>query len=182
MYGMIHRALLLMLDEKLGPAANPLHASRQAHPELFLSMSVHSDDATVGMLQQGAAAVGQPLPAFMTEFGEYWVSFADQGAYAGLMRAAGETLPQFISNLDRLHTGVRDALPTALTPSFRLIRATETEVLVGYASTREGLGPFVQGLLQALVRRFGHKGEVAPAPGEREGELCFRLSLEAPPA
>lgn len=177
MYGMIHRALLLMLDEKVGRDANPLNASRRARPELFLSASTHSDDATVGMLQQAASAVGTPLPEFMVEFGEYWITFADQGAYAGLMRSAGDTLPQFIRNLDRLHTGVRDALPTALTPRFRLISDDGEEIRVGYASTRQDLEPFVQGLLQALVKRFGHEGVVTRVPSDREHEVCFAIHM-----
>lgn len=177
MYGMIHRALLLILDQKLGPDANPLQAARRARPELFLSAAVHDDDSTVRMLNHAAAAVEMPLEAFMIEFGEFWIRFADQDAYAGLMRAAGDTLPDFIRNLDRLHTGVRDALPTALTPRFRLVSDSGDEIRVGYASTRNDLEPFVQGLLQGLARRFGREGAVTIVPSERAGEVCFRISF-----
>lgn len=179
MYGMIQRALLEMLDAELGADANPLRAQQDRHPELFLSASLHDDTVTLAMIGAAAAALGSPVEAFLVRFGEAWIAFADRGAYGPLMRGAGEDLEAFIGNLDRLHVGVRDALPGARTPGFRLVEAAAGRLVVGYRSSRPGLEPFVQGLLQGLLDRFGLRGTVARTGSLRNDEILYRIHLEA---
>lgn len=179
MYGMIHKALLGMLEEQLPPGApNPLAAAHVERPDLFFSASSHEDAVTLGLVGQAAGALGLDADTFMQRFGEYWITFADRGAYAPLMRIAGSTLADFITNLDRLHMGVREAMPTADTPRFRLVRNEGGALVVAYASNRQGLESFVRGLLQGLLRRFGHSGSVARLNEGPNHEAWFRVVLD----
>lgn len=178
MYGMIHKALQQMLQEQLpAGAVSRLAELRQRRPDLFISASEHTDEVTLELLEKSADDLQLPLEDFMFRFGEYWISFADRGAYAPLMGIAGETLPEFIENLDRLHVGVREAMPNARTPRFRMVQAGNTEMTVAYDSTRAGLEPFVTGLLCGLLRRFGHDGTVKRTSGGSNQEIWFRVTF-----
>lgn len=93
------------------------------------------------------------------------------------MQMAGGSLAEFISNLDQLHVGVREAMPTASMPRFRLVEASDTELVVAYVSSRAGLEPFVCGLIRGLLRRFGHNGTVSRAQQGPNHEIWFRVIL-----
>lgn len=180
MYGMIHRALLEMLDAEVGPDSNPLRAERQRQPELFLSASENDDDVTLSFVGAAAGALGVSVEELLVRFGEAWIAFADRSQYQRLMQASGDDIAGFISNLDRLHAGVREALPSARTPRFRVIQATGSTLMVGYSSTRAGLDPFVRGLLQGLLRRFGHEGSVIDAQSPHNDETYFLVRFQEP--
>ena len=180
MYGMIHKAMQQMLQEQLpAGAVSRLAELRQRCSDLFISASEHTDEVTLELLEKSADDLQLPLEDFMFRFGEYWITFADHCAYAPLMRIAGATFPEFIENLDRLHVGVREAIPNARTPRFRVVQADNTEITVAYYSTRAGLEPFVTGLLCGLLRRFGLDGTVKRTSGGSNDEIWFRVTFGA---
>lgn len=94
----------------------------------------------------------------------------------------GGDLATFIRNLDRLHVGVRDALPGVRTPRFRLVEETDESLLVAYSSSRPGLDPYVRGLLQGLLRRFHVCGAVEPSLAPDNGETHYRIRLGMRPS
>ena len=95
-------------------------------------------------------------------FGEYWITFMSRGAYAELLDFAGGDLVTLLRNLDSLHDSVRNAIPGAVTPRFKVTKVSAKTILVRYSSERAGLLPFVCGLLKALLARFGQKGVITP--------------------
>lgn len=182
MYGMIHKSILAYCrDVRADGAANSLQDLAARRPDLFVTASSYSDSITLGLVAEGAAALGQDVGTFLEGLGEFWITFADDGPYAPMMQVGGETLPAFIRNLDRLHVAVAAALPAVVTPSFRVIEESAGELLVGYRSPREGLEPFVVGLLKGLARRFGQTGAAELTGAGNDGERHFRLTYVPQP-
>ncbi len=179
MYGMIHKAIAEMLDEQAPPGLpDPVAKMKEDRPDLFFSPSMHSDEITLEIMSCAATTLGLPMDEFMIRFGEFWIRFADRGTLGPLMQMAGGSLAEFIASLDRIHVAVREALPSALLPKFRLVEASGTELVFAYVSQREGLEPFVCGLFQGLLLRFGHDGTVSRVQREPDHEIWFRVILD----
>jgi len=161
MYGMIHRGLRQMVIETRGQEAwDAIEASVGTGPEHLISANCYDDQLTISIIEQVAARLGQSINEFLQDFGRYWVQFAAIGAYGTMMDFAGRDLPDFIRNLNRMHRALQDVMPEAQMPSFGLIEETDGKLLVEYRSTRSGLEPFVTGLLEGLLLRFGNVGSV----------------------
>ena len=88
-------------------------------------------------------------------FGEYWTTYTAEAGYGELMRSAGKTLPEFLRNLDLLHTRVKMSFPHLVPPSFTVTDETADSLVLHYYSSRQGLAPLVVGLLRGLGDRFG---------------------------
>lgn len=166
MYGMIHRAILDMANElSPGGRSDLLEPDGPFQAELFISAATHDDAVTFALVEAAARRLDLSQDEFLHSLGRYWIRFADSGSYGPLMRMAGDTLEEFVSNLDRMHEGVLDGLPGAITPRFELRASEAGRLVVRYISPRKGLEPFVGGLLRGLLDRFGLRGEVgAPSP------------------
>ena len=104
-------------------------------------------------------AVGERLAldrdAALEAFGRHWIAYAGASAFARVMAMAGGDIETFIENLDRMHASIKSTMPMARMPHFALLSTGPDAVVVLYDSEREGLGPFVRGILQAVAERFG---------------------------
>ena len=177
MYGMIHRAIRSMALERLGKAAVDQVIQQAGHgPNAFISGSTYDDAVTLSLIGGCADALEMDVPTFLEHFGEYWIEFASNGAYASLMTISGADLPTFLNNLDRMHQSVQAAMPQSRLPSFTVQELGETFIRVSYASERRGLENFVVGLLRGLLKRFNQQGEVvmtAENPGGADFEIRY---------
>jgi hypothetical protein len=77
-----------------------------------------------------------------------------------MMASSGGTFPEFLANLDGMHTRIQLAFPDLRPPSFAVSEvATEGgrtgHLTLDYHSERLGLAPLVLGLLEGLGLRFG---------------------------
>jgi len=177
MYGMIHRAAREMILEQQGAATwtKVLIAARLDDSD-FVSAYTYPDEVTLRLLAAAAEALEADLGEMLTGFGRYWVEYADRGPYGSILRMAGDDLPTLLGNLDRMHDAIQGGMPDARLPTFQLLAQANTEIRVAYRSTRTGLEPFVAGLLQGLMARFGVSGRVE-APDFVAGGADFTLSL-----
>lgn len=161
MYGMIHRGLRQMIIEQSGEELwNRIEKKLGTGPEHLISAQTYDDSLTLAMVATVAEQSGQSVPECLAFFGRYWVQFAARGSYGGMMDFAGKDLPTFVGNLDRLHQAVQAALSKSIMPSFKVAEYGEDYLRVDYRSDREGLEPFVVGLFQGLLDRFGLNGTV----------------------
>lgn len=161
MYGMIHRGIREMVIEARGESEwTAVEQDAGIGPAELISANVYDDAVTVSLLQTVATRRGQTLAELLTEFGRYWIRFAERGSYGAIMDFTGSDLPSFIGNLDRMHQAVVSVMPQARVPSFALVEQAEGQLKVGYISERAGLEPFVTGLLEGLLTRFDLAGEV----------------------
>lgn len=165
MYGMIHKALRELAIEKAGEDAwREIATECKLDSEHFISVQHYPDDVTDALVAAVAAKTGADAQTLLKEFGRHWVKFAQNSGYSGVLDMAGGDLVSFLENLDRMHAGIKAAMPEAVMPSFHVDAVKPNEIVVAYASPRQGLTPFVSGLLEGLLERFGEKGEVVSRP------------------
>ncbi len=165
MYGMIHRAARTMSIEVLGePGWNALATASGFDESDFLSAQVYPDPRTLALVSAIANETGLSVDGALHAFGRFWINWADKSAYASVMRMNGDTLVEFLSNLDRMHANIQRVMPETRLPSFEVVAATSVRIDVLYRSERTGLESFVAGLMEGLLDRFGDTGTVTHAP------------------
>jgi guanylate cyclase soluble subunit beta len=86
-------------------------------------------------------------------FGKYWVLETATRSYEMLLSATGQDLVEFLTNLNVLHDRITSTFLNYSPPEF-YIEEKEDHHLIHYVSQREGLTPFVIGLLNGLSERF----------------------------
>lgn len=80
--------------------------------------------------------------------------------YSTLVTATGSHLVEFLENLNTLHDKISSTFLDYRPPSFDIDQTNENHVGIMYTSQRQGLTPFVEGLLLALGRRFQQEVEI----------------------
>lgn len=155
MYGLINKAVHDLVRSKFGDAAWDRIRTRAGLPdEPFISMETYPDKTTYDLVAAASAELGAPAEAILEEFGVYWVRFTGESGYGELMKTSGRTFPEFLRNLDQLHTRIKLSFPHLSPPSFRVSSETSSALVLDYYSKRPGLAPLVKGLLSGLGDRF----------------------------
>ena len=161
MYGMIHRAIYALLkSQHTKNEWESRKAELSIDPDGMISTVVYPDAKTQQLVAEAALLLRIPEAEFLQQLGRFWPPFAAQGAYAHILEFTGNDLPSFISGLDQMHQAVVSAMPHADVPSFTLVENRPDALVVDYRSNRQGLEPFVTGLLHSLLDRFGDVGSV----------------------
>lgn len=161
MYGMIHQAAREMSLGVLGEEAWQAVLDKTGlEEEHFLSSRHYNDDVTLKLIGAISEVSGMPAPELLEAFGKFWIDFAANSSYGPVMEMCGDTLEEFLENLDRMHSSVKTTMPDASMPMFEVLPTEGPGIEVLYTSERDGLGPFVKGLLQGLSERFGESADV----------------------
>lgn len=162
MYGMIHRAARQMVTEQLGATVwDEIEKTAGVSEDHFISGASYEDRITLSIIDATAIVTGTGTADVLRDLGQYWIRFAGESAFASVMKMAGDDLPAFISNLNRMHGAIQSSMPRAILPEFALLHHDRNGLSVRYVSDRAGLEPFVAGLLEGLLDRFGIDGEVS---------------------
>lgn len=155
MYGLINKAVEGLVRSRFGEDAWARIRTRAGLPdEPFVSMEQYPDKSTYDLVAAASAELGAPAEAILEEFGRYWTVYTAEAGYGELIRSAGSTLPEFLRNLDQLHTRVQLSFPHLSPPSFAVQRERADGLDLEYYSGRPGLAPLVVGLLRGLGERF----------------------------
>ena len=155
MYGLINSALQSMIREKFGDEQWQKVLEASGVPaESFLTMRSYDDKITYDLAFAAADVLGAPVAACLEMFGEYWILETASKSYGPLMDASGEDMVEFLSNLNALHDRITSTFLNYRPPEFRVETLGEDRHRVHYLSEREGLEPFVVGLLKGLAQRF----------------------------
>ncbi len=174
---MIHKAAREYALDRFGPEAwEAIAAHCGFGSEHFISGQHYPDEVTVSLIGAIAEKAGIGGDEMLTEFGRTWVPFTAKSDYAAILDMSGDDLVSFLRNLDMLHTSVAASMPKSRMPSLAVARAEDGEIELIYRSHRTGLAPFVLGLLEALMDRFGERGTVSYEPAG--GDTLFRIALE----
>lgn len=156
MYGMVNKAFEGLFRSRYGDEVwHRIREDAGVPDEPFLSMKSYPDAMTYGLVGSAEKILGIPAAELMDAFADQWIEHQAVEGYGELLRSAGDTLPEFLRNLDQLHTRVKLALPALEPPSFRVSDETADGLVLDYFSERPGLAPLVAGLLRALGPRFG---------------------------
>jgi len=161
MYGMIHRALRSMVIEKEGISSwNEIEIIAKIGPGQMISAEIYEDELTLKIIESCSKVLNKPMEKILTEFGNHWIRFSDSGAFKDILNFTGGDIREFIVNLNRMHQAIRAVMPQAVMPHFGVLGESAGKLIVEYRSERTGLEPFVTGLLQGLLERFGIEGGV----------------------
>ena len=176
---MIHRAVRQLVLDQAGPFAwMAVQASaRIGEAEMIIAESY--DDALTHRL---LAAAGEYLnlkpDQTWAAFGRYWIHYAGNGPLGSIMAFTGDDIVSFVSNLELLHRNVQFVMPAARLPKFILVRNEPGILIVRYHSSRTGLEPFVTGLFEGLLDRFGLTGTIQPLE-KNEDAFEFQVTYQA---
>ena len=120
----------------------------------FLALRTYPDDVTYRLVGAASAELQLPAETVLEAFGEYWVNQTAKASYGDLMHLQGRTLPEFLQNLDQMHSRLALTFKEMRPPSFRVTDITPGSLLLHYHSDRPGLLPFVVGLVKGLGTFF----------------------------
>lgn len=151
MYGLVNRAVHELVVEAFGPDTwEQVCADVGIDPVGFVAMESYPDKLTYDLVGSVSARTGMASGAVLEAFGEFWVKYTGVQGYGSLMAAAGTTIPEFLENLDALHSRVSASYDQLQPPSFSVDIEDENTLVLHYFSHRPGLTPLVVGLLRGL--------------------------------
>src|SRR4051812_42345266 len=105
MYGMVNKAVEDLVTTRFGAAAWAAIKQRAGvEHEVFLSMDPYPDDITYRLVDAASDVLHLHTDAVLEAFGEYWTLYTAQEGYGEMFKLSGDTLLEFLLNLDELHT------------------------------------------------------------------------------
>ena len=177
MYGMVNAAVRGLVLESFGEEAwRRIHTKADA-PESFVPMEAYDDAVTYGLVGAAVEILDLPAETILQSFGEYWVLKVANVHYADLMSKTGTNFVDFLTNLDNMHQRIRTTFPNFRPPSFRVKVLDEKCFQLDYYSEREGLLPFVEGLLSGLAQHFDITINVEHVPDDSHRLPCKRMMV-----
>lgn len=170
MYGMVNKAVEDMVCLHHGEAVwEQIKTQAGVDVDVFMSNESYSDDITYQLVGAASEVLKVPAEQILMGFGEHWVLHTAQEGYGGLMRAAGKTLPEFLRNLPNFHSRVAMIFPKLQPPRFECTEITDCSLKLHYFSHRQGLAPFVVGLMQGLGKMFHTPATVRRVEAKEKG-------------
>jgi hypothetical protein len=155
MYGLVNKAVEGLICSRFGEETwERIKAKAGVDVDAFISNDGYPDETTYKLVGAASEVLGMPAAAVLEAFGEYWITHTSREGYGHLMDAGGRTLPEFLENLPNFHARVTLIFPKLEPPSFKVSDRTADSLRLHYYSHRQGLAPFVTGLLRGLGIMF----------------------------
>ncbi len=179
MYGLVNRGIEEMVCTQFGEGTwEAIKEEADIDIDGFISMDPYSDEVTYRLVQAASKVLGISAELILVAFGEYWILYTAKEGYGELLKVSGNTLPEFLRNLDTMHARVGLIYPDLKPPSFRCTDISADGMILHYHSHRAGMAPLVRGLLQGLGKMFDVTIAIdhlqqRPAEGEHD---IFRLT------
>lgn len=155
MYGLVNKAVEQLVVENYGQDMwDDILDESGIDVDMFLSMEQYDDSVTYDLVAAASRVLDTSAEDILIGFGEYWTLYTAQEGYGDIMKMSGDTLPEFLTNLDNMHTRVALQYPELKPPSFKVDSISEHGLTLHYRSHRDGLAPLVIGLLNGLGKMF----------------------------
>ncbi len=155
MYGMVNKAVEDMVVLRHGEMAwEQIKTMARVDVDVFMSNECYADDITYKLVGSASQVLKVPADQILIEFGEHWVLHTAQEGYGGLMNAASNSLSEFMRNLPNFHSRMTMVFPKLQPPHFECTEITGQSLRLHYHSHRQGLAPFVVGVMQGLGKKF----------------------------
>lgn len=185
MYGLVNQGLEDYVRQQFGAANWAITLARAGIDlDMFVAMESYPDEVTGRLIGAASEVLGMAPESLLEGFGEHWILYTAQAGYGDMLTMFGSTLQEFLFNLDNLHSHVTLTFPALRPPSFSVEQGEAAgEMRVHYRSIRQGLAPFVMGLLRGLGKRFGQDltiQHLQAAPAERPVPEVFRVLCMQP--
>ena len=155
MYGMVNNAFRRYVIDRQGePAWNEIVEQAGLETAEFGTMLAYDDSVTLSIVGTMVTLSGRDPAELLRDVGKFWVGFAKSTPFAGLLAMAGRDFETSVGNLDDMHAKIKSSLPEIRPPSFDCLRREDGLLEITYRSEREGLFPFVEGILEGLAADF----------------------------
>jgi hypothetical protein len=170
MYGLVNKAIHDMVCSRFGEEIwQEIKQKSEIDVDMFISMEGYPDDITHKLVKAASIVLGLSSSEIMQAFGEFWVEYTSQEGYGEMMDMSGDTLPEFLENLDNLHARVGVSFPKLQPPSFECSDMEENSLNLHYHSEREGLTPMIFGLVKGLGTRFDTEVDITQIQNRDDG-------------
>lgn len=170
MYGLVNRALQNLVIQKLGQEAwREICETAQVEDHNFINFMPYPDAVTYRLAEATAKRMNQTVAQVLEAFGEHWILFTADEGYGDLMKMCGNTMVEFLSNLNSLHARIQLIHPNVIPPKIICSEIQESSLKLSYYSNRPGLAPMVVGLLKGLGKRFGVSLTITQVRSREEG-------------
>ncbi|MCB9878129.1 MAG: heme NO-binding domain-containing protein [Planctomycetes bacterium] len=178
MYGLVNRAIEDLVCSRFGADAWQAICRRAGiERPSFVGMQPYDDAITYSLVAAAAAELQTEDAAVLETFGEHWMTYTVEEGYGDLLSMMGETLEQFLDNLDAMHGRIQAQMPALRPPHLRREPLPDGDSILHYHSDRPGLAPMVVGLLRGLARRFDVEVETSRLPPVGTGHERFLLRV-----
>ena len=155
MYGMVNQVVQDMVLQLSGGPELWAAISERAGLDLeFVAMDNYDDAITSELVAAASEILGLTSNEVLEAFGGHWIRYTAEQGYGAMLGAMGRTLPQFLGNLDSMHSRIALNMPELRPPSFSCEELGEGQLVLRYWSDRQGLAPMVTGILKGLAERF----------------------------
>lgn len=180
MYGLVNKAIEDMVCSNFGTETwQEIKQKANVESETFVSMEGYPDDVTHRLVKAASEVLKISPAEIMQAFGEYWVKYTAQEGYGEMLDMSGDTLPEFLENLDDMHARVGVIFPKLQPPSFECEEQEQEDALtLKYHSHRQGLAPMVNGLVKGLGERFDTDVEIVQTQSREDGHDCDEFSVK----
>lgn len=171
MYGLVNQAIRDMVCDHFGVETwQTIRLKADISTDMFSRMEAYPDDLTHRLVRVASEVLELSSAQIMQAFGEYWVQYTAEKGYGEMLDMSGETLPEFLENLDDLHTRIGLSFPKFKPPSFETVNSGGDSLELHYHSLREGFAPMVLGLIEGLGERFATEVDVTQVQNRDQGD------------
>ncbi len=155
MYGLVNKAAQDFVISGHGEEIWEIIKSKAGvKEEAFISMQPYPDEITYNIVMAASEHLNADPNDILEAFGKYWIEFTMVEGYSHLLDLAGGTFPEFLNNLDNMHSHIAQSYTELKPPSFICEEIDANSFKFEYHSNRPGLARFVKGLLLGLGDRF----------------------------
>lgn len=170
MYGMINKAVQELIVTQFGDEKWRAVKKRAGiDVKEFDRLTQYPDEVTYDIIAAASEVLDLPAATVLETFGEFWIDFASRSGYESMFGMSGNDLFEFLESLDELHTRLSLSFPDYRPPSFYCADHATSSLRLHYISEREGLAPFVVGLVKGLGGLFATPVKVTQEKAKSEG-------------
>jgi hypothetical protein len=120
MYGWINDVIRSLVLEKFGQETwEAILAKAGETDKTCLRYEYFSDSVTLRLFASMSALLHTSLSDVMESFGEFFIQLMSRQGYSSLMKCLGNTLMEWLSNVDMLHVHLCSTHSKILAPHFR---------------------------------------------------------------
>lgn len=156
MYGLVNAGVRDMVVDAGGEELwKTVRERAGVEDDQFTSLQHYEDEITMNLVAAASEALGLDPDEILKGFGKHWIEFTGRVGYGPMMEMAGDSLQQFLANLDQMHARIKISMIDLDPPGFSCSTREDGVAVVKYYSSRRGLVPMVIGLFEGLADKFG---------------------------
>lgn len=168
MYGLVNKAVEQLVKTNFGEDTWLKIAQRANVDPSFIMMKSYPDQVTFDLVAAASEILDTPAEQILEAFGEHWIQFTVDEGYGKTMSLYGDSVSEFLQNMDSLHAQIRLSFPELRPPSITCESLPNGQLVVSYISERVGLAPMLVGLVRGLGKRFSTPVELAYLPADTQ--------------